>query len=199
MRGRQHEGKKMTEATIDKLPELLKRHINTLKRASYDEANGTYMTESALSVVRLDKMPKEYAKGKGWDGVPQTNDALYISDAGKWYFIEFKNGTIQKADIYRKLYDSLIMLLEEKAIPDYDFVRQEASYILVYNSDKYPVAPASKNRDANYSYFSGLAKSEVRLFDLDKLEKYLFERTHTYTKEQFEKLFVIPAEGREGI
>ncbi len=42
---------------------------------------------------------------------------------------------------------------------------------------------ASKNRDANYSYFSELAKSEIRLFDLDKLEK----------------LFVIPAERREGI
>ncbi len=189
----------MTEDTIDKLPELFRKHISTLKRASCDETNGSYMTESVLKVVRLDKMPKEYAKGKGWRGIPQTNDALYISDIGKWYFIEFKNGTIQKADIYRKIYDSLIMLLEEKLIPDYDFVRKAASYILVYNSDKYPVIPASENRDANYSYFSGLAKSETRLFDLEKLDKYLFEQTHTYTKEQFEKQFVIPAERQEGI
>lgn len=95
----------MTEATIDKLPELLKNHISTLKKASCDETNGVYMTESALKVVRLDKVPKEYAKGKGWSGIPQTNDALYISDTGKWYFIEFKNGAVQKAEIYRKLYD----------------------------------------------------------------------------------------------
>lgn len=189
----------MTEATIDKLPEILKNHISTLKRASCDETNGVYMTESALKVVRLDKVPKEYARGKGWSGIPQTNDALYISDTGKWYFIEFKNGEVKKAEIYRKLYDSLIMLLEEKIIPDYDFVRKAASYILVYNSDKYPVIPASESRDINYSYFSGLAQSETRLFEVEKFEKYLFQQTHTYTKEQFERLFVAPTERQEGI
>lgn len=187
----------MTEATIDKLPELLKNHISTLKKASCDETNGAYMTESALKVVRLDKVPKEYAKGKGWSGIPQTNDALYISDTGKWFFIEFKNGAVQKAEIYRKLYDSLIMLLEEKIIPDYDFVRKAASYILVYNSDKYPVIPVSESRNLNYSYFSGLAKAEPRLFDVEKFEKYLFWQTHTYTKEQFERLFVTPTERQE--
>ena len=37
----------------------------------------------------------------------------------------------------------------------------------------------------------------MRLFDIDKFEKYLFEATHTYTKEEFLEKFVYPMEEQE--
>lgn len=108
----------MTENTISKLPKVLKKYLCTMTRASKDITNDEAMCESNITVINFDKIPNEYTRGKGWRGVPKSNDALYIDDDNKWFFVEFKNGTIHKEDIYRKIYDSLIMLIELKIIPD---------------------------------------------------------------------------------
>lgn len=187
----------MIEAVVNTLPEILKKHICTLKRASFDETNGIFMCESEMKVVHFDKVPKDYARGRGWDGVPSSNDALYITSRGKWYFIEFKNGTVKKEQIFRKIYDSLIMLLELKIIPDIDFIRKNISYILVYNSGKAGKIPESSGRVKNYSYVFKLAEQEEKLFGVEKLEKYLFCKTHTYAPELFEEKFIVPMEMQE--
>ena len=156
------------------------------------------MCESLIKVIDFDKIPNVYSRGKGWGAVPKSNDVLYIDVQGKWYFIEFKNGTIQKDEIYRKLYDSLIMLLEWDIIPDFDFVRKNICYILVYNEEKYGKIQQSQARSQNYSYFMKLARQEERLFDIDKFEGYLFNEVHTYTKSLFEDCFVRMKEKEEG-
>ena len=161
----------MTEDVIRGLPDLLKRHVCTLKRASRDDTNHQEMCRSQLKVVDFDKIPKEYARGKGWKVVPKSNDALYISPEGKWYFIEFKNGSISLVDIYRKLYDSLIMLLELKILPDFEYIRKHIQYILVYNSEKQERIPPSEGRDETYGYVSNRAKTERKLFGIEKLEQ----------------------------
>ena len=56
----------MTEAIISALPEVLKKHICTLKRASTDTTHSDAMCESNIKVVNFDKIPNEYARGKGW-------------------------------------------------------------------------------------------------------------------------------------
>lgn len=91
------------------------------------------MSESCIKVVNFDKIPSVYSKGKGWKSVPKSNDVLYISN-DQWYFIEFKNGSIDKANLYRKIYDSLIMLIELGIIASLDDSRNKINYILVYNS-----------------------------------------------------------------
>lgn len=182
----------MTEETIKNLPDLFQNHICTIKKASTDSTNRTAMSDSAVTVVNFDKIPDEYARGKGWPCVPASNDALYIGDDQTWYFIEFKNGTINKGDLFRKIYDSLIMLLEMKLVPDFQFARDHIQYILVYNSEKHTKIQESESRTASYSYISHLARTEPKLFDIGKLEKYLFQETHTYTKELFEKNFIFP-------
>lgn len=187
----------MTEEVINNLPEVLKEHICTLKKTSVDNANKTPMCESRIKVVNFDKIPKEYSKGKGWNGFPKSNDALYIDVHKKWFFIEFKNGSIEKVDLYRKIYDSIIMLIEWKIIPNFDFVRENINYILVYNGEKHGKIQQSLGRNQNYKYFLNLAKQEERLFEIDKLENYLFKETHTYTKELFEENFVKMKEQEE--
>lgn len=189
----------MREEVINTLPEILKKYTCTLKKASMDTTNKSQMCESKLIVVNFDKIPNEFARGKGWSGVPKSNDVLYVDVHGKWYFVEFKNGTIQKDEIYRKIYDSLIMLIEWKIIPDFDFIRENVIYILVYNEKKYGKIQESPAREENYSYFMGLAKQEKRLFEVDKFEKYLFNETHTYTQCLFNEKFVLPKEQEEGL
>ena len=188
----------MTEEVINELPEELKKHVCKLKKASKDDSNSEAMCESFLKVIHFDKISKEYSVKRGLRNLPKSNDALYIDIYGKWYFIEFKNGLVEKDDIYRKLYDSLIMLMELGVIPDFDFIRKNIRYILVYNGKKYRKIQESQGRDQNYSYFMSLAEQEERLFGIDKFEEYLFEEVHTYTKSLFEKNFVKIKEREEG-
>lgn len=187
----------MTEKVINELPDILKNHICTIKKASLDDSNKISMCDSQLKVINFDKIPNEYAKGKGWNSVPCSNDALYISIEGEWYFIEFKNGSIDKANIFRKIYDSLIMLIESGVVQDFQFVRDKFTYILVYNSDKYSKVQEAESRDINYSYILNLAQTEKRLFEIDKIEKYLFKKTHTYDKESFDMKFIKRMEKQE--
>lgn len=187
----------MTEEIIQDLPELLRTHICTLKKASLDDSNNINMCQSSIKVIHFDKIPSEYSRGKTWKYMPKSNDALYIGSDGFWYFIEFKNGGVDKSDVYRKLYDSLIMLVELEIIPDFDFARKFIKYILVYNSEKYPNIQKSDSRDAAFSYLLRLAQSEVKLFDLKNFEGYLINEVHTYSKELFHERFIVRMERQE--
>lgn len=189
----------MREETIHTLPEMFQGNLSTIKKTSYDKTNKVSMCESELSVVNFDKLPAEYSRGKGWPHQPKSNDALYIQSAQNWYFIEFKNGNVQKDDIYRKIYDSLILLQEEGIIKNLDFSRKNIEYILVYNSDKYPAGQQAPSRDAGYQYVARLANKEIVKFELDHLNQYLLRNTHTYTVEEFETKFVKVMEREESI
>ena len=189
----------MIEKTIDELPEILKKNICTLKKSSFDQSGNEYMCESSIKVVDFDKIPNEYCRGKGWPCVPTSNDALYITTDKEGYFIEFKNGTVEKAKIYRKIYDSLIMLIELDIIPDLNFARNNINYILVYNSDHYDKIPKSQGRDTYYTYFLDRADVELILFDISNFKRYLFKDVHTYSSEMFYNKFGIPMEKSEGI
>ena len=187
----------MTENVIETLPDILKNNMCTMKRASLDDTNRVYMCDSLLKVIHFDKVPNEYSKGRGWNRVPKSNDALYIDTYGNWYFIEFKNGKVYKDDIYRKIYDSLIMLWEKEILPDIDFVRDNVHYILVYNGKMYGRIQESPSRTETYNYFGRMSKKEERLFEIEKLEQYLFCETHTYTKELFKEKFIVEKEKEE--
>ena len=81
----------MTEEIMNALPEKLKNYTCTLKKASTDTTHGKAMCQSTMKVVNFDKIPNEYARGREWNGVPKSNDALYIDTQNKRYFIELKN------------------------------------------------------------------------------------------------------------
>lgn len=187
----------MISERIDLLPDVLKRHMSSLKKISVDRNTSQYMCESTMKAVNFDKIPREYCKYKGVIPIPCSNDALYVSNDDKWYFIEFKNGSIDKANIYRKLYDSLIMLFELGVISNFAYAREKFFYILVYNDSKGFQVEKSPARDKAYSYFMELARQEKKLFEVEKLEKYLFQETHTYSKEEFQEYFILPMEKEE--
>lgn len=189
----------MKESIIDSLDPRLKSHLCTLKKSSLDKENNIYMCSSLIKVVDYDAFPKIYSQGKGWSGVPKSNDALYIDENEEWHFIEFKNGKVEKDDIFRKIYDSIIMLIESGIFPNFDFVREKVNYILVYNSKKNGRVQDSESRDMVHNYTRRLANEEQKMFEIYKVEQYLFKETHTYTKELFEEIFVKRMEKEEGL
>ena len=148
------------------------------------------MDEIAHNVYRLVRFPDSKKEEESL----ASADAFVISSDNIWYFIEFKNGSIDKADLYRKIYDSVIMLLEMNIIPDIEFVRKNIEFILVYNSEKYGKIKPSPAREANFNYILRRAGQEEKLFQVEKLEQYLLKETHTYTKELFNEKFVKPIE-----
>lgn len=184
----------MIKEIIDELSPILSKHKCTLKEASWDDADKSFMCESVLEVIDFDKIPKEYCRRLRCPGLPKSNDTLYVSLENDWYFIEFKNGTVNKADVYRKIYDSIIMLIELKIIPDFQFVRDHIRYILVYNPQKYSDMPG---RDMIHSFVCERAESERELFGIRKFEAFLLKETHTYTPGLFEENFVLPMERQE--
>ena len=180
----------MKSEIINILPETLKDCVCTLRKTSKDDNRMEYMCNSVVKVINFDKVPKLYTKGKGWRGIPCSNDALYIENKDLWHFIEFKNGTVNKGDVYRKIYDSLIMLIEMNVIPNLDFARKSITYTLVYNSNKYQMAEESVSRDKIYAHNRRMAKEERKMFGIEKFEQFLFKNTHTYTRDEFNNNFV---------
>ena len=163
--------------------------FTTLKKASWDKSKNEYMTESTIDVVDFDKIPQKFSKGKGWAGVPKSVDALYI-DLPSWTFIEFKNGSVDKCDIHRKIYDSILMLLELNIMPDMNFVRQNVKYILVCKEDPSVAVQKSPHQEKFKAYMEDRSQSEVVRFELKKLRDYLLAEVHTYSPDEFEAKFV---------
>lgn len=183
----------MKEETIHQLPKIFQDNICTIKNCSlYDKPNRKFMCDSQLTAINFDRIPKYYSQGKGWAAMPKSNDALYIKNHTEWYFIEFKNGTIRSDDIYQKIYDSILILLDLKLIPDLDFCRQNIHYILVYNKNKFK--DKSQSLQTVHAHTQNLAKGEQKLFDLANIQGRLFAQTHTYTLEEFTEHFLIPIE-----
>lgn len=189
----------MIKAVYDTLPEILKITC-PLKESSKDSTHETSMTDSLLEVIDFDEVPKRYAREVRIRTLPKSNDALYVTKEKKWIFIEFKNGEVKKEEIYRKLYDSLLML-EELEIADWDFFRNHATYILVYNENVYceknTRLQKSQNRDDLYRHIRNRAETVRNLYEIRKLEGYLFEHAWTYNEEQFAEYFVKKYETEE--
>lgn len=192
----------MTKEAISGLPEPLKHMTASLKHCAWDDAAQESMTESNLVAINFDRFSKYYCKKTGVKRQPKTNDALYLAGDGKWYFIEFKNGTIKKDEIYRKIYDSLIMLQETELLPNFSYAREQIAYLLVYNKEKILQDKQIKEAEAKDKIHRHMEKKKETifcLFELEKLKGYLFFDVQTYTKEQFYTLFVKKCEEEEGV
>ncbi len=125
--------------------------------------------------------------------MPKTADALYISQSDEWTFIEFKNGSIKPADIYRKIYDSLIML-NQMGYACWEKCRKDFTYMVVYNENNFGEKYSQCNNEHSnlkiQRYIRKRAKQPRKLFNLDKLEGYLVKKTYTLNEQEFIQEFV---------
>lgn len=180
----------MQQKTIDSLHPILKNNICSMKTASYDDKNKMFLSQSRIKVIHFDNIPNEYSKRKHLSMTPKSNDALYIS-GDDWYFIEFKNGQVKKEDIFRKIYDSLIMLIELKIIPDLDFSRSNICYILVcHTNDQGNAVQSSASRAKIANGVRCNAHQYKMLYDTHKFKEYLFHEVRTCDPDEFQRYFI---------
>lgn len=185
---------------INKL-KIFENNISTFKETSKDNDDGLpkYMIESEIEVIDFDAVKSEYIKNMGISEVPCSNDALYIDDTGKYYFIEFKNGKVKPKiyNIYNKIYDSLL-IFNDITNSTIGFCRENVTFILVYNEGKNKQNIDKKSESTQDTpsrvviakHISHKAKQEFCLFGLQKFEKLYFHKVLTYTEKEFEENFI---------
>lgn len=176
---------------------IFKNNLTSVKETSKDSDSEeiSYMTESDLQVINFDKVKEQYARNLGVSETPCSSDALYLSKAGCYYFIEFKNGKVKNNviyNVYNKIYDSLLIFTDIVG-ENISFCRQNANFILVYNEDKNPndeKEQRDKSRVAIGKHFMKKAGKKFIRFNLEKFEKLYFQEVFTYTETEFEQEFV---------
>lgn len=169
-----------------------------------------YMTQSPLLVCDFDKFADDYILRKFHKSNKMSVDAVYEHIPQKSYvLIEFKNGNLEKkkdidSALRIKLLSSLHILIDSENFPDYDFVRDNVSFILVYNhknmhnvTSKAKQVAQAKDPEKSFEKFKqhfsgpGLANKVPVIFDLsDTYEGYLFKEVRTYSIQEFEKFFL---------
>lgn len=178
--------------------EIFCANMSSMKKTSKDDANNEYMTESDTMVVNFDNVVKNFCKEKKISSV-DSNDAMYLSDDGNITFIEFKNGFLDKKTrhkLLKKIYDSLL-IFNDITGKNISYTRENISYILVYNEkknneqtnqkSKYCI---SESRDMIDKTLLGYGDEKYIKSGLEFLKGYCFKEVDTYTKSEFEELFV---------
>lgn len=175
-------------------------NISTMKQTSKDDSNNVYMTESNKQVVNFDKVVKSYCRSEHISSV-DSNDALIVSPDGQTAtFIEFKNGYIDNKTQYKilkKIYDSVLVFNDITNI-NISLTKRILNYILVYNEDKNSNVTdlkteyrASESRDEIDKVLLGYGNEKHIKYGLEFLKGYCFKEVNTYTKREFEELFII--------
>ncbi len=180
---------------------IFKNNMTTFKETSYDKDGKEpgYMTNSEIQVINFDKVKDCYIKDMSLTGKPCSNDALYIGKNSKIFFVEFKNGNLEKNkqkifNVYNKIYDSLL-IFNDIVHQNISFCRENLYFILVYNESKNcSEERETKQEDSPKAMISkrihNKAKKKFVRFGLEKFEKIYFKEVFTYTESEFENLFL---------
>lgn len=135
---------------MEQMPVNFQNCRKSLRDTSYDSDEKEYMCGSTFLVFDFDGLKQWYVEKYASDlfKAPCSNDALWL-DQHHIVFIEFKNGKIGPTEnnaIIFKIYDSLLLLLDDKidlswCCSDFQqnisYTREHMDYILVYNRKKY--------------------------------------------------------------
>ncbi len=156
------------------------KYLKTLKDISKDTQNNEWMTESSIQAVYFDDVMIDYTKPLHLVKKLMSVDALYDNE-NELFFIEFKNGRLNKGDIYevmQKIYDTILVYgdITSKTLKD---IKSKSTFILVINGEKNEkikmVAPYKR-------------KSSDSIFEkMNYFKNYCFKDIVVYTKEEFKK------------
>lgn len=169
--------------------------IVSFKKASKDKKE--HMSDSIRNVINFDKVSERHNKIRRYGERLASNDALYVTEQGDCYFIEFKNGALtlsrnnrhrddgKEENLKSKVYCSLAIALDLKLADSFEAFKNKFHYILVYNEDR--LAPSFNN--VIEDDLQMLSKVNLQLPVVKEFE-WIFKEALSYTKEEFEKKFI---------
>lgn len=144
-----------------------------------------YMTEFKNTVINGDKLKDKYASKYHFPASPSSVDAIYQFKNGNIYLIEFKNGSIKEDKIYKKAYDTFIILLDLEIIENINFSRDKVFYILVYREDTNNISQINIENEIEAK--AGVYKNKGLI---SNFEKYLFKEAFACSIQNFNKYIV---------
>lgn len=169
--------------------------IESFEKTSKDK--NEHMSNSLRNVINFDKVSKSHNKIHRYGERLASNDALYVTEQGDYYFIEFKNGalTLSRNDQHRdsgkeenlksKVYCSLAIALDLKLADNFESFKDKFHYILVYNKNRVGSLSNVEIEDD----LQILSKNNLQLPIVKEFE-WIFKEALSYTKEEFESKFI---------
>ena len=171
------------------LPSSYKNATCTLKSASADDTNDVQMVDSSCCVLDYDEVAKKHQQERHYSFRLSSTDAVYITNDGIIYFIEFKNGTFEKIEIAKKGIGSAMLAMDLGLVNSMKELQCKAVYILVYN----PSVIEAKQTESQKKLSSNLRKkSKGRITCLPVLKEvaWIYRDAFSYTIEEFKSEFV---------
>ena len=81
---------------------LKETSLSKVKKSDFEEYITTYMTDAENKVINADKLIKKYNSKYNFKVKVSSVDAIYKFTNGDIYLIEFKSGSVNKEDVYKK-------------------------------------------------------------------------------------------------
>ncbi len=172
-----------------KLSSSYKNVTCTLKSASEDDSNHAHMVDYIYNVLDYDGIAKKHHLKKNYPYRLSSNDAVYISNNGIPYFIEFKNGTIDKLDIQKKGVGSAILAMDLGIVDSLKELQEKAVYILVYNDAVIETKQTKSQNSISNDIRRKAYREERRLNALNGVA-WLYHAAYSYSVSEFEKKFI---------
>lgn len=175
----------------DSLPSLPQRTLGELSANDYGvQCIGMQWPCSALNAVWFDKIKEEWYDELYFHQV-RSADALY-KHGSRYYLIEFKTGDVRNVDIHRKLYDSVVGLLEHRVL-SLSECRENLQYIIV--SLKYEAFPQHQEMIKHFGFgveepwdyvVTRQSLKDWSKDDIRKLSGFLVNKVYMLTPEEFD-------------
>lgn len=156
----------------------------TLMETSKDDSKNPceYISHNKQRVIDFDEVKKYYLKDRDiCEGNAKSVDALYLLEDGTICLTEFKNGDFKSSEIIEKALSSVLMFCDITK-NDLTYMRENATFVLVYNSDAMKV----ETRQQMAQKKAHRAKEKYFLFGLDNLDSFCFNKVVEIEKEEFD-------------
>lgn len=170
-----------------------KMGVETLWEISKNDAGEPCVTEdgysASLKAINYDTIKRAWYE-KDFPHQVKSCDALY-ADGRKLYLIEFKTGKPKNFDIHRKIYDSIIALVEHGVL-SWQECREHVQYLIVSKRYESPepdslLAYLEVELREPWDYVADRQTREMwNEHDIRKLTSFLFEKAFKLSLQDFD-------------
>lgn len=173
-----------------RVPEEFEKFQATVTHCSRDDAHHRSLIESEKTVADFDAVKNDYAVRHGLQMKPCSADALFLDEQDRYVLAEFKSGGVDVKELMRKIYESALILAEEKQVP-VEWLRDHVCFVLVNPR------VVSKHEDVNDAARRTLAKAlsqeasrEVRVRIPKHVIGFFYRNAVEMTPERFTQTFL---------
>ena len=151
--------------------------IKSYAVVSVDDDNQKVVVDVELPVIKFDAVSDYHRSCKGYKQKYKSNDALFVDDDNKLYFIEFKSGHPDSADLRVKSSESLLVAMDMGLIENLQDSQKNVEYFLVTSDNALERLHSLAGK--GHATWGGIGS-----------QNWLYKAVHAYTPREFKKWFL---------